>query len=220
MTIPTTSGWYWRRERTNTSSAWWAAELVRVDMDYVHQDKITPFIFATLWSYPISMIDKPGLFEYSAMVVDPFEAAENAGIPSEYLSPERGIGLRAHAIADHFRHGRQPYITAEMIAVLVELDEKVGYELAMLDEIGTDKLHTKCGYVVAGIRNDGKFNKWSKSVGPATGGYSIHEHLEDAQRVLNVISPDVRVYFRIFPVVLTAGDSPVAPKDTAHASDL
>lgn len=73
------------------------------------------------------------------------------------------------------------------------------------------------GWVVAqadGGDNQGGFNKWSK----ASGGYSeesgpygdwlICENWKDAKAILDAKPSDIRSHFRIYPVVLSAGNEP------------
>jgi hypothetical protein len=73
------------------------------------------------------------------------------------------------------------------------------------------------GWVVAqadGGDNAGGFNKWAKVQGgedhrhAVKGSYLVHEDWKDAKAAWSAIPADIRSGFRIYPVVLSAGNEP------------
>jgi hypothetical protein len=118
---------------------------------------------------------------------------------------------RLTELADLARAGT---LAAEDVAALgsmvVEIDEKFGYELAMLEQQNIATPNTHCGYVIGGIRNDGLFNKWAKvaggyGAGGCPGSYLVYQDFGDAHEALACIDPVLYPYYRVFPVVLVAG---------------
>lgn len=121
-------------------------------------------------------------------------------------------------LAQSIRRGIQSSADSiEMVKLIIEIDDQLSYELAMLEQHKITEPNTTCGYVLCTKGIGGKFNKWPKVIGGYSpdagpeGDYLVHHDRSSAECSLMHIDPHVRASIAIFPVVLIAGKTPSDP---------
>jgi hypothetical protein len=112
--------------------------------------------------------------------------------------------------------------------LLTLLHECYGYLIAMAEQSEAMGHNVQTGYVIAGVNSRGEFNKWTKAFGakpysaknhgtnfvhPGDADAGIFFDIHDATLALEAMSPDIRKYFGIFPIVICAGNSQHAEVD-------
>ncbi len=137
-----------------------------------------------------------------------------------------GDSLSVYSAMIKAHQGRVGALSAEALVDILELVRQVhtcyGYLITMAEQSEAGGHHVQTGYVIAGINKRGEFNKWSKAFGakpysvrnqgtnfvhPGDADAGVFFDIGDATMALESMSPDIRKYFGIFPVVICAGNN-------------
>jgi hypothetical protein len=115
-----------------------------------------------------------------------------------------------------------PEAIKNAVDLLTVLHSVYGHLITMAEQSEAMGHNVQTGYVIAGINSRCEFNKWSKAFGakpystknlgtnfvhPGDADVGVFFDIHDATLALEAMSPDIRKYFGIFPIVICAGNS-------------
>jgi len=140
-------------------------------------------------------------------------ADELRSLASDFREIQQPGGDDFHALyaMDHEALAKLAY---RALHTILDVDTVHGYSIAMLEQHVDGNDDVQCAWVVSQSQKDGRFNKFCKNMGgyaPESGPFGdalVFSTWAEAKSALDHMLPDIQSNFRIYPVVVVAGQEP------------